>query len=421
MRNYVKTILNATSILLFLSACTGGPSPSKEPKVDKTLPKPSLNGYLSDMTSAAFEWKPVTDSRVEGFVVYRNNPKAKEPASLLQIDTIKSADVTHYLDEGLTPGTLYRYRFATYAADRSVSIASEQLEVRTKPLLASVSFFSTSGSMPRSAKLVWRPHTDNCVVAYNLERRQGGAESWRKVATIKGRLNAEYIDKGLDDNTRYEYRLRSVTHNGIVSLPSDTIAVITKALPKPINTISASQGKAGVIEVSWSAGENAKVSYYRLYRATSSNGRYSEIADKIMTTRYSDRISEPSQQYYYKVVAVSPDGLAGEPDAANSALGTTIDAPNAPKELVAMIENSTVQLTWAPSDSRTIAYVVIKKSDKGFFSSETKEFTNIKKTLMIDSSLKKGEDYSFSVIGVDKNGIRSAPSNSVNVKLEDNK
>jgi hypothetical protein len=40
---------------------------------------------------------------------------------------------------------------------------------------------------------------------------------------------------------------------------------------------------------------------------------------------------------------------------------------------------------------------------------------------MIDSSLKPDETYTFSVVGVDKNGIASAPSNSVQVKLEDKK
>ena len=66
-------------------------------------------------------------------------------------------------------------------------------------------------------------------------------------------------------------------------------------------------------------------------------------------------------------------------------------------------------------------YNVTKEISKGFLSSETKVFKNIKKTLMIDSSLKHGEEYTFSVVSVDKNGLKSAPSNSVVVKLEDKK
>ncbi|MCJ7766258.1 MAG: hypothetical protein MUP09_10005, partial [Thiovulaceae bacterium] len=156
-----------------------------------------------------------------------------------------------------------------------------------------------------------------------------------------------------------------------------------------------------------------------LYRADSSNGSYKLIADKIAASHYSDKVKEPGAKYFYKVVGVSEDGLQGEIDAAKSAMGTTLDAPNAPTDLVAMVENETVQLTWAPGDSRTLSYIVVKKTDKGFLSSETKQFENIKKTLLIDSSLHHDEEYTFSVIGVDKNGIKSAPSASIQVKLKD--
>ncbi|MBU1643063.1 fibronectin type III domain-containing protein, partial [bacterium] len=104
-----------------------------------------------------------------------------------------------------------------------------------------------------------------------------------------------------------------------------------------------------------------------------------------------------------------------------AAMGTTLDAPSAPTNLKAMVENETVQLTWAPGDSRTLSYIVIKKTDTGLLSSETQQFNNIKKTLIIDSSLQQGEEYTFSVIGVDKYGIKSAPSASVQVKLKDKK
>jgi fibronectin type 3 domain-containing protein len=421
MNSYFKRILSATSILVLLSACTGGPSASKPQKVDKTLPQVSLNGYLSDMTSAAFEWKPITDSRVQGYIVYRSDPDSQKPNELQETEKITNARITHYLDEDLKPGTLYHYRFATYNAQGGVSVASEQSDVRTLPLLPSVSFFSTAEAMPRSAKLVWRPHTDNSVVAYRLERRQGGTDKWRKIATIKGRLNAEYIDEGLEDNTRYEYRLRSVTYDGILSEPSDTAAVITKAPPKPVSTISASQGKAGIIEIDWQVEADSKATYYRLYRATSSNGNYKLIADKLTATHYSDKIKEPGKRYFYKVSGVSEDGLESDIETLQAAMGTTLDAPSAPTNLKAMVENETVQLTWAPGDSRTLSYIVIKKTDTGLLSSETQQFNNIKKTLIIDSSLQQGEEYTFSVIGVDKYGIKSAPSASVQVKLKDKK
>ena len=418
MNRHTKIILSVTSTLLFISGC--GTSTPKPAQVDKTLPKVELNGYISDMTAAAFEWQPITNSRVDGVIVYRNDPASKTPNKLMQIDTVENARITHYLDDELKPETLYQYRFATYNAKGNTSLASKKLSVKTKPLLLSVSFFSTSESLPRAAKLIWRPHTDNSVVAYRLERRQGGADKWRKIAKIKGRLNAEYIDEGLKDSTRYEYRLKAITFNDIISKPSKSAAVITKAVPTPVQNITASHGKAGVIEVKWQDNNSANILYYQVYRATSEDGRYKLVADHLKTMRYNDS-AKPSQQYFYKIIGFSKDKLAGELTAVKAAAGTTINAPRGPKNLVAMVENATVQLTWKSTDSRTVSYIVTKEISKGFMSSETKIYKNIKKSLMIDSSLKYGEAYTFSVVSVDKNGIKSAPSNSVNVKLEDKK
>ena len=416
MNSYLMKILSATSLLVLLSACGGG-SP-KPTQVDKTLPKVSVNGYLSDMTAIAFEWKPLTDPRVKGVVIYRNDPTAENPNKLLQIDMVDNEKVTHYLDDDLEPETLYHYRFATFNATGSSSLATKKVDVMTKPLFHSVSFFSTTESMARAAKLVWRPHTDSSVVAYRLERRQNGNDAWKKVATIKGRLNAEYIDEGLKDNTRYEYRLKAITYNDIISKPSQSIALITKALPKSVSQITASHGKPGLITIRWKDQNRAKATTYQVYRATSQTGSYKLIAKNIKTMHYKNKVTKPSQKYFYKVVSVTKDGLVGSLTEVTPAMGTTIDAPRGPSNLVAMVQNATVQLTWKSSDARVVSYTVTKEISKGFMSSETKVFKNIKKRLMIDSSLKKGEEYTFSVVSVDKNGIVSAPSNSVHVKLE---
>ncbi len=419
MNNYLMKILSATSILVLLSACNE--SAPKPAKVDKSLPKVALNGFLTDMTAAAFEWKPITDARVQGVYVYRNDPESDTPNKLHNIDAVNNRNVTHYLNDELKPETLYYYSFATYNEKGNTSLATKKIAVKTKPLLASVSFFSGAEPMARAAKLIWRPHTNSAVVGYILERRTNGAEGWKKIKNIEGRLNAEYIDTKLKDSTRYEYRLRAVTYNDLISKPSKVVAVLTKALPTAVSQLRATQGKPGYIELSWQDANRANVAYYNIYRSSSKNGSYKLIATKQKGMRYKDQVAEPSKRYFYKVVGVSKDHLEGELKAVTPTVGTTLDAPRPPRNLVAMVENATVQLTWKSTDARTVSFVVIKETEKNFISSETKEFKNIKKSLMIDSSLKPGEAYTFSVVAVDKNGIRSAPSNSVHVKLEDKK
>ncbi len=415
MNSYLIRILSVTSLLLLLSGCMGGaPKPAA---LDKSLPTVSINGHLSDMTSVAFEWKPITDPRVKGVFVYRNDPDAEDPKKLTNIGAVTNAKATHYLDSGLQPETLYIYRFATYDANANSSLATKAQRVLTKPRFAPVSFFTAAEPMARTAKLIWRPHTNHSVVAYVVERREGKNKEWKKVATVEGRLNAEYIDTELKDNTRYEYRLKAITFDDILSRATKSVVVTTQALPKPIEALTASQGKAGQITLTWRDAHQSDVLYYRVYRATRKNGTYTLVADKIKKLQYIDKKLEPAQKYYYKVVAVTPSHLEGSLKEVQSTLGTTMDAPRAPTNLVAMIENATVQLTWNSNDPRIVSYIMTKKTDTSLISSETKQFKNIKKELMIDSSLKPGEHYTFSVQGVDKNGIVSAPSNEVSFKL----
>ena len=416
MNSYLMQILSATSLLAILSGCMGGaPTPAK---TDKSLPKVAINGYLSDMTSAAFEWKPIDDARVQGVYVYRNNPESETPTKLIYVGAVNGPKITHYLDSELQPDTEYLYRFSTFAPTGNASLASELLKVHTKPRFASVSFFTASGPMPRAAKLIWRPHTDHSVVAYKLERRVNGSDKFVDIATIEGRLNAEYIDENLKDNTRYEYRLRAITYNDIFSKPSKSVHVTTVALPSLVEGTSASQNIAGSIEVRWNNSDLSKLRYYRVFRSSSANGSYDLLADEQKGPLYRDKVTTPAQKYFYKVVGVNKEKLQGELKSTKATMGMTLNAPHAPTNLVAMVENSTVQLTWKSTDSRIVSYTVIKEVSKGFMSSETKAFKNIKKTLKIDSSLKHGEAYTFSVVGVDKHGIVSAPSNSVSVQLQ---
>lgn len=419
MYSYLIRILSVTSIMVLLSACNGGaPKPAQ---IDRSLPSISVNGYLSDMTSVAFEWKPVEDPRVKYIVVYRNDPSSKTPNKLKEINALEKVRATHYLDRDLQPGTIYYYSFATRDAKEHTSLATKKIKAQTRPLLPSVSYFAASDPLARAAKLIWRPHTDMRVVEYRLERRMNGQDKWKKIATIDGRLNAEYIDEDLKDNTRYEYRLIAITFDDFRSKPSKVVEVNTVPLPQIIKQVSASQGKAGVIEISWKVPKDPTITGYNLYRASSKSGHYSLLKEKLKSTHYTDTVKTPGTQYFYKVVGLNKYNIQGDLKLAVSVTGTTLDAPRAPKNLVAMVENATVQLTWKSSDQRIVSFVVIKKTEKSFISSETKEFKNIKKTLMIDSSLQPDEKYTYSVIGVDKNGIRSAPSNTVVVKIQNKK
>jgi fibronectin type 3 domain-containing protein len=417
MNVLTKLLLTTTSTLLLFSGCAKMPGAPEETKIDPTLERISINGYLTDMKAIAFEWKSISDERVKGVYVYRNDPGAEDKKKLVRIDTLKSRYTTHYVDDDVEPGTLYRYSFSTYGAKGTESKASKLAEVSTLPVLTSVSFFRSIGRMPRSAKLIWRPHTSLNVKGYRVERKDPGSDEWRVIEKIDGRLSAEFIDTDLQDNQRYEYRLRAVTFTGVVSTPSETVTVITKPLPKPVKSLKATEGKPRVITVKWTPSQKNGIDYYKLYRSDEPDDDFIYYA-KVQTNSFTDKIEEDGEMFYYKVTAVDKDGLEGELVAVGAVRGTTLAKPLTPANPKGALQNKKALLQWQKADKRTVGYVVRKTTRKSWIDKETKEFTGIRSTRFTDADIEPDVGYTYEILAIDKYGIRSEPSEPLELSYE---
>lgn len=410
MKQYILPTLAATLILF--SACAKQPQAPAEPVVDPTLPKVSINGHIESMTGIAFEWKPLTDTRVKGYYVYRNNP-GSEDEKLNRIDTVEGRYVSHYTDNDLKPNTTYVYRFSSFNEKMQESDASKTFRVTTKPVIASVSFFDSIGNLPRMAKLIWRPHDNPSVKEYILERQVLEKAEWEQIATIENRLQAEYIDGDLDDNRVYKYRLRAVTYDGIESTPSDIAKVNTKPLPKMVQELFATTKEPRKILLGWTANTEKDLDFYNIYRSTSGDGGYDYYV-KLNETNFVDEINEDGQNYYYKVTAVDTDGLES-PMQNNPVHGSTLAKPRTPSFIDAIVKNNTAVLRWKNNDPRTQNYTIIKTTQEGWLNTTTQEITGISDTRYTVKDLLPDTKYKFQVMSVDFNNINSEPTEAVDV------
>lgn len=410
MKQLTLTILAATLILF--SGCTQQPTPPIEPVIDSTLPKVTVNGHIESMTTIAFEWKPLPDARVQGYFIYRNNPKTDDK-TLSRIYTVKGRFISHFTDTDLEPNTTYVYRFSSFNEKMQESDASKTFRVSTHPVLASVSFFDSIGNLPRMAKLIWRPHDDPSVQSYILERQTIEKAEWVQIATIKNRLNAEYIDTGLDDNRVYKYRLRAVTFENIQSTPSEIVKVVTKPLPKMVQNLQATTAEPKKIRISWNANQEDDLKFYNIYRSSSSNGSYDYYV-KLNETEFTDEIGEDGKSYFYKVNAVDKDGLESLPQT-NPAQGSTLAKPLAPSFIDAIVKNNAAVLRWKNNDQRTKSYTVIKTTKENWISSTTQEITGITNTNYTAKDLKPDVAYKFQVMAVDTYNITSEPTEPADV------
>jgi len=407
-------LLFTASIIAF-SGCNGvSPTPSGVTKIDKTLPTIQLtkNGTIADMNAIAFEWKPIADPRVEGIYIYKAGISSSKTKRELY-KNIKNRFTTHYLDTDVKPNHSYSYSFKTYSKDGE-SYSSKPILVSTLPVLDSVSWIYAVTGMPRTAKILWRPHPNQKVKSYIIERETLEDNEWEKLATVNGRLNVEYIDTDLKDGYVYKYRIRVVTFDGITSAPSSVVKVITKPLPKEVENINATRNLPKKIKITWDKSKDKDFARYYVYRSTSADGSYDLIA-KLYNNVFVDKVKEDGAQYFYRVSVVDKDGLESRHDK-YSIQGIALAKPTPPAIVEAKLLNGKIELSWSRVDERTKSYIVSRRYKQGWFDEVKDEFKNIKGTKFEDKNLVADAKYYYTIYAVDKNNIISEPSVEVMVK-----
>ncbi len=411
MKSWTLVILYTASLLI-ISGCATKPTPKQESVIDETLPLVELtqDGTVADMNAVAFEWKAIDDVRVKGIYIYKLRSGVHSSVDEYY-DTIDSKATTHYLDTKVNPDSQYRYYFKTFS-DKAESKQGSFVTITTLPLLDSVSWLHAVENMPRSAKIIWRPHTNQKVKAYIVERKTLEEDKWKEIARVNGRLSAEYIDKNLEDNHVYKYRIRVTTYDNIISNPSEIKKVVTKQLPLEIHNIHASRDLPKRIRVTWDASTAKDFFKYYIYRSEKVNGQY-EVVAKLSNNLFVDKIGEDGKQYFYRVSVMDKDGLQS-PYESSSIQGATLAKPNAPVILEIKLYNNQILLSWNKIDSRNLRFIVSKRYKKGWFDEVVQEF-KISGNIFADSNIESGITYHYKVFGVDKNSVQSEASMEVEI------
>lgn len=396
------------SVLTFSGCVATLPTPNAKPVVDSTLPMAELtaNGVIVDMKAIGFEWNSIKDPRVKGIYIYKQT--MGENASEYKFHhTVDNRFVTHYVDEDVEPQSQYAYYFKTFSKDAEGNPSKETI-VETLPVLDSVSWIHAVQEMPRSAKIIWRPHNNQIVKEYILERKTLEEDEWTKIETIKGRLTAEFIDTELKDNFVYKYRMRVVTYNDITSNPSKEVKVVTKALPKQVESILATDNLPKQIMLVWSKTDIVDFAHYNVYRSTRIDGRYKLIVSP-QETKFVDEIQKDGQDYFYRVSTVDKDGLESK-HGVNSVHGKTLDKPITPSLVEAKMVGDNLEINWSSSDPRVKSFIVTKSAKKSWFDSTSEEFIDIKSKSFVDTSIAPETTYTYEVYSVDEFSIKSDPS-----------
>ncbi len=187
-------------------------------------------------------------------------------------------------------------------------------------------------SRPGSSKisLYWEDSPGSKSAGYKIFRSQSEEGPFMKIAQITQR---EYIDKGLDKNTAYYYRIKAFDTKGRDSDFSKTIHAETALTPNP-PIILGTEAHVKSINITWSPNPNksadpSKLMGYKLYRAKTEKGPYREVAnllgkdlglgidtattlDKLFKINYLDKNLADGEDYYYKVSTYNEKNLESD-------------------------------------------------------------------------------------------------------------
>ncbi|MPB72517.1 fibronectin [Campylobacter fetus subsp. testudinum] len=396
----MKKLIPSLLALLFMALMSG--CSYKVSQVNPNLPTINSLKTISDMTQIAFEWNPVNDESIAGYYLYRSNPN--DDGKMSVVANIKDRFATHYVDTNLAPSTEYRYELRSYDNNGDISNNGEVITASTSKLIESVSFAQAIYGLPNRIKILWRPHPDPRVASYIIERNNISSDKWYRIAEVKGRLNVEYIDDGLDPNHHYRYRILVKTVDGITSGPSAIISAQTKALPNLVLNLQATTNLPKKITLTWEPNTNEDFSHYNIYRSSNEIFPLLKLA-QTTAVQYDDLINENGAQMYYKVTAVDKDGLES-PKQNNSVVGNTLTSPKSPIITGASFNGISIELSWNPgSDNRSVKYKILKSSAAG-----EEAIDDVAGNSYNDDQIQLGLEYTYKIVGIDEYGINSNES-----------
>ncbi len=190
---------------------------------DKTLEKITQIKYIVGKSSVGFEWPAIKDSRVKGIKVYRAIPQHTKDQRYTKIASIDDRYATHFVDRNIAPNQTYQYTFTTYGLLKE-SLPGSVIKVKTQEAFEAVGFIKTYNRDTGVVKVLWNPHPSPEISGYIIERKvQGG--KWKYLATVRGRLMPEYIDKSAAIGYTYSYRVVARSSSGVRALPGEASTI----------------------------------------------------------------------------------------------------------------------------------------------------------------------------------------------------
>ena len=235
-------------------------------------------------------------NKLQNAVSYQVYRATKENGEYVRVFTTKGLTYTHVSAEA---GKTYFYKVKALFAD-GTSQFSEFVSATFRPV--SLNFAPVAGNRSTDGKPTLRWNKLQNAVSYQVYRADSKDGKYVRVFTTKG-LTYTHVSAQLDKT--YYYKVKAVFSDG--STVFSEILSNTCTCGRPEVTVG-HRAADGLPRLKWAPVDGAQS--YAVYRATKADGKYVRVF-KTTGTTYTHISAQPDTTYYYKVVAVTPQGHMG--------------------------------------------------------------------------------------------------------------
>ena len=373
---------------------------------------------------------------LKGYKLYRAKAQQghyKEVANVPCLDPDSAVDTVAasgrvfkvtYLDKGLTDGELYYYKLTSYNEKNMESDFSSSIMGAAIPIINGL---SAQGDMLREIRLVWNSADSPFINGYYVYRSTSENDNYKRIIKVSISHTASgnkiaYADKdGLQDTTRYFYRITAIEDPETETSPSVTASAVTKGQPTTLRGFKAKSGLVKKIELTWPVSHHEDVEGYTIYVSKEKNGKYTLLKQIDGRAMHSfvhgggfEKLDD-NATYYYSTRTFNKVNVESEPSETVSA--TTKPRPVKPSGLNGeALKVKEVPLAWQSNPENDIAVFHIYRSAGSEEFSQTAKITG--GTSYQDKDLKDGATYRYKIRAEDKDGLLSDFSDAVSVQTK---
>ena len=366
------------------------------------------------------------------YIVFRGKGTS---SALAALDTINASSTT-YTDTAVQASTTYYYTISSIDGSGNVSPRSTAESATTQGIGAPANVGATGDV--KSITISWTASDEEDLQGYNVYRSSRSDQDYSRLTGTEGTSyttgQTSYIDSNLTGGQILFYRVSVVTVTGeseLSAFDGATVQTDTRAPAAPTfldgEPVSDDPER---LSLTWRAPSSDSdgstltgVSLYRIYRATSSDGDYQEIATST-TLSHDDSGLDQRTTYFYQVAALDDDGNIS-PRSSTAAVTTSgVDLPTNVR-LVASTpsdgaESPTVTVSWTKSAGAIVRYEVERTTvaNSSVDSDYTAVTPNNINTTRDDDGVTRGTTYYYRVRAVDGDGRESDWTDPLQVSVK---